>query len=220
MKKLIGNGVWILVLGGIFASVPFMPKILGTVLHPEVPTAVVISGSMWPVLRRGDMVLIREIAEEDIKIGTVLIFNHNDGITIHRVIKLFGDTIVTRGDANTSDDDPITYADVVGENPVWLGRPAVIPLIGRLALMMGPSQVAVTQDGAPAPGPPSFLAPIAAYAKSPLGIAFLVLIPGLLLATAFFGKASAKIQGGRKLSKRQQRHLERLRKRWPKARLA
>lgn len=197
-----------------------MPKILGTVLHPEVPTAVVISGSMWPVMKRGDMVLISEIAEEDINIGTVLIFRHDAGITIHRVIRMFGDTIVTQGDANTAEDAPITYEDVVGENPVWLGRPAVIPLIGRLALMMGPSQVAVTQDGAPAPEPPGFLGPIAAYAKSPLGILFLVLVPGLLLATALFGHASAKMKGGRKLSKRQQRRLKRLRQRWPRARLA
>ncbi len=214
-----GNALWVLPFMGALAGVGLLPLILGTVLHPEIPTAVVISRSMWPALNRGDVVFIKETTREEIEVGTVLIFRRNNGITIHRVIRLDGDTIVTKGDANTREDDPITFDDVVGVNPVWFGRPAMIPYVGRLALAAGP-QVAVTQDGEPAPGPPDFSQGILNYAKSPLGLVFMVLVPGILLATAFFRGGSYRTRGGRKLSRMHQRRLERLRKRWPKARLA
>lgn len=210
--------MWFLPLVGIVSGIYLFPRLLTMVMGTDTPTAVVISRSMWPVLNRGDVVFIKKATPEEIKIGTILIFHHNDGIAIHRVVRLSGDTIVTKGDANRSEDTPITFDDVVGRNPIWFGRPAKIPLVGQLALSMGP-QVEVTQNGEPAPGPPTFVQILTAYAKSPLGLAFMVVLPVILLASALFGEASSRLRGGRRLSPMHKRRRERVRKRWPRARL-
>ncbi len=219
MRRLIGASLWLLPLVGIIGGVYFLPRMLASALGTDTPTAVVISRSMWPVLDRGDLVIIKETSLEEIEVGTILVFRHGTGISIHRVVRLQGDTIVTKGDANNVEDNPITFDDVVGRNPIWFGRPAKVPMVGQLALLMDP-QVEVSQEGEPAPGPPGFTQALTTYAKSPVGLVFMVLTPLLLLATALFGEASARVRGGRRLSRMHKRRLERLRKRWPRARLA
>ena len=216
MRGLVNLVFWLLPLAGIIGGVSYLPRFLTSMLDSEVPTAVVISRSMWPVLDRGDLILIKGATREEIEVGTILIFRHGAGITIHRVIRLDGDTIVTKGDANNKEDEPITFDDVVGRSPIWFGRPAKIPLVGQIALMMGP-QVAVTQDGEEAPKPPGVLQALTIYAKSPVGLAIMLLVPIVMLATALFGQVSSRVRGGRL---ERLRRLERIRKRWPRARLA
>ncbi|MBI4328845.1 MAG: signal peptidase I [Chloroflexi bacterium] len=220
MRKTLNAFFWLLPLVGMVGGAYFVPQLLKGVLDSDTPTAVVISRSMWPALNRGDLVLIQGTTREEIQVGTILVFHHNNGISIHRVIRMDGDTIVTKGDANNTEDPPITFADVVGRNPVWFGGPAKLPLVGQLALLMGPAEVAVSQNGERAPGPPSFVNLLVSYTKSPLGLGIMVLIPVLLLSTVLFGEASTRMRGGRRLSRLHQRRLERLRRRWPHARLA
>lgn len=220
MRKILNALVWLLPIAGVVGGAYFLPQFLKGYLGTDTPTAVVISRSMWPVLNRGDIIFVKATTREEIHVGSIIIFRHSNGIAIHRVIRLSGDTIVTKGDANTEEDPPITFADVVGRNPVWFGGPGKIPLVGRLALLMGPAEVAVSQNGEPAPGPPSFVQFLVSYAKSPVGLAIMVVVPILMLSTVLFGEASTRLRGGRRLSRLHRQRLARLRKRWPRARLA
>ena len=220
MRGLLNALFWLLPLVGIVGGTYFAPRLLKAAFDSDTPTAVVISRSMWPVLNRGDIVLVKGTTREEIRVGSIIIFRHSNGIAIHRVVRMTGNTIVTKGDANTDEDSPITFADVVGRNPVWFGGPAKIPLAGQLALLMGPAEVKVSQNGEASPGTPSFLQFLVSYAKSPLGLAMMALTPILLLSTLLFGQASSRLRKGHRLGRLHRRRLERLHKRWPHARLA
>lgn len=78
------------------------------------------SGSMEPVLSRGDMILVKRLADyRDVNEGEVLVFQHSGVIVVHRVINktMVGEKYVfeTKGDANGEMDSwLIAQDDVVG----------------------------------------------------------------------------------------------------------
>lgn len=78
------------------------------------------SGSMEPVLSRGDMILVKRLADyRDVNEGEVLVFQHSGVIVVHRVINktMVGEEYVfeTKGDANGEMDSwLISQDDVVG----------------------------------------------------------------------------------------------------------
>ena len=133
MKALLS---WLLATVGLVAGIYFVPQLLTLALHSETPAAVVVSRSMWPVLNRGDIIFIKGTSKEEVQVGTILIFKHGNGIAIHRVIRLRGDTIVTKGDANSKEDKPIIFEEVVGRLPNWWGREGKIPWVGNLVKMV------------------------------------------------------------------------------------
>lgn len=73
----------------------------------------VITGSMEDTIKIDDIVIVKltdEVNEDDIityRVG-------NDFVT-HRVVKIKDEKIITKGDANNSEDDPITKTDIVGK---------------------------------------------------------------------------------------------------------
>ncbi len=76
--------------------------------------SVVLSGSMDPELKVNDLIFVRKT--DEIKVGQVVVFQTKTGVlTVHRIVKIEGDTVTTKGDANTSEDPPITKADIKGE---------------------------------------------------------------------------------------------------------
>ena len=93
-----------------------------------VGAAVVLSGSMEPTLQIGDLVIVREGA--DYGVGRIVVFQSEGSLVVHRVVEMDGDTIVTRGDANNADDQPISTADVKG---VMAAR---IPKVGSVLLRL------------------------------------------------------------------------------------
>ncbi|MCD8363981.1 MAG: signal peptidase I [Lachnospiraceae bacterium] len=86
--------------------------------------AVVLSGSMEPVLSVDDLVLIRET--QDIQIGDIIVFQSGSELIIHRVVAIDGTAVQTKGDANNTADSPITLSDVKGK---LVGS---IPLAGKI----------------------------------------------------------------------------------------
>lgn len=73
----------------------------------------VITGSMSETIEIKDIVILKitkDVNENDI----VTYKNGNDFIT-HRIIKKEGNQIITKGDANDSEDKPITTDDIVGK---------------------------------------------------------------------------------------------------------
>ena len=86
---------------------------------------VIVSGSMEPIIKVRDAVIIRRVDKEDIKVGDVVTYRALDetyyGILItHRVVDIKeenGKTIyITKGDHNaTVDRSPITYEQITGK---------------------------------------------------------------------------------------------------------
>lgn len=117
----------------IFVGIVFViPKVLSLVFNTPLPMAAISSNSMWPVLEEGDLVFVKSIEPEDIKIGDVVIYTTEDGFIIHRVVKLRDKTLVTKGDANVNSDTPVEYDKVIGKT-VNIGKnPFSIPYLGNI----------------------------------------------------------------------------------------
>ena len=95
----------------------------------------VISNSMKPGFKRGDLVIYKSIDKKDkIKEKNVIVFNKNNQMTIHRVYQIVikNDKIyyITKGDNNGSvDSGSITKKEVLGKkvlNIPFIGYPSVI----------------------------------------------------------------------------------------------
>jgi signal peptidase I len=132
-----------IVVAGVLAlavAVVVAPKVLGAV------PLTVLSGSMEPGLSPGDVVVVRPVAAEDIRVGDVVTFqpvSDDPSLVTHRVVGLgvsgTGEsTFTTRGDANGADDEPVV-ADQV------MGRVAYsVPLVGHVTnASWGPTTVTV-----------------------------------------------------------------------------
>lgn len=105
--------VWVLVPTGILGLRPML----------------VTSGSMSPLIRTGDVVLVGDHDAADLAPGTVVTFHDasRDGRLVTHRIDAVGDdgTYTTRGDANAAPDArPVRPADIVG-----VGR-LLVPMIG------------------------------------------------------------------------------------------
>lgn len=88
--------------------------------------ATVESNSMVPALRRGDLLVVRELADDAaLAVGDVVVYEDADvGFVVHRVVSLDGDLVTTQGDANNAADAPFDRSLVVGRVA------AVFPTLG------------------------------------------------------------------------------------------
>lgn len=95
--------------------------------------AVVVSGSMEPNIHVNDMIIYQKHDQADYRINNVIVYERQNEdeaepiLITHRIKSIDGDTLITRGDANSLDDQPITFSRVVGRL-VWR-----IPKVGALA---------------------------------------------------------------------------------------
>ena len=76
---------------------------------------VIISGSMEPILKVGGILYYKEIDKNDYKINDIVVFKSTKYLISHRIVEITNDGFITKGDANTSKDDPITKNDIVGK---------------------------------------------------------------------------------------------------------
>lgn len=88
----------------------------------------VLTGSMTPTYDPGDLIYVKSVPVEEIKVGDPLTFilNENLDIATHRVVDI--DTehqrFYTKGDANSTVDDPVHFKNVIGVPQFrirWLG---------------------------------------------------------------------------------------------------
>lgn len=128
---------WVLYLAILVGLIYGTPVALSYILKSEYPMAAITSSSMWPVLKKGDMVFIKGIGDKgEIMVGDIVVYQNALGFTIHRVEKLNEDTLVTKGDANNTSDSPVQYEDVIGKT-VHLGeKPLRIPLLGNVSILL------------------------------------------------------------------------------------
>ncbi|XP_015933360.1 uncharacterized protein LOC107459646 isoform X1 [Arachis duranensis] len=111
-------------LGMIVGSALIIWKALVCMSGTESPVVVVLSGSMEPAFKRGD-ILFLYMSKDPIRAGDILVFNVDgrDIPIVHRVIQVHerqdsGEVdILTKGDSN-EDDDRVLYA----QGQLWLQR--------------------------------------------------------------------------------------------------
>ena len=199
-------------MGGVVAAIYYIPQVLTRTLNSEEPTLTVMSHSMYPALNRGDLILVKGTTPEEIEVGTVVVFRHAEGLAVHRVIKIRGETITTRGDANPEADNPITFDDIVGRVPTVGDSLVKIPLIGRIALITEPEPSDTQAET-------SLLKQIGRYVWNPLGFSLLVLLPAVLFLSSITSDVMTAFSPSRRRKQLHKKRLERLKKRWPHARL-
>jgi signal peptidase I len=136
---LIGTLKFILYVAFVIAAIYFTPKLLSKWLHTPYPLATITSGSMWPVLKENDLILMQGVSGKDVQVGQIIIFKNAGGFTIHRLIrKEDNGMLVTKGDANDVEDKPISENDIIGRIVYFAGRPFRIPYLGFISRSIGP----------------------------------------------------------------------------------
>ncbi len=80
--------------------------------------------SMNPTLREGDLLEVKAYGYESICIGDVILFKRESGIIVHRVVNVYENGLVTRGDNNIEKDPGLLNSkDVVGRViAFWRGK--------------------------------------------------------------------------------------------------
>ena len=73
----------------------------------------VVTGSMDPIIKIDDIVIVK--LTNDVKEDDIITYKSNDNFITHRIIKKNDDEIITKGDANNTEDAPILQDDVVGK---------------------------------------------------------------------------------------------------------
>lgn len=71
------------------------------------------TGSMEPEISAGDWIIVK--SEKDYELKDVVTFEIDGEFVTHRIINKYGDTFVTRGDANNAKDSPISKEQIVGK---------------------------------------------------------------------------------------------------------
>lgn len=106
-------------------------------LFPIKPVAL-LSNSMKPYIKRGDIVLVKKIKQEKIKdicVGDIIEYSIENKVIIHRVVNIIegsGEqrTFITKGDSNDAPDaNPVEESQVLGvaKNYIpYIGYPSVI----------------------------------------------------------------------------------------------
>ena len=87
--------------------------ILGALLFLG-PARIIVTDSMAPALREGDLVFLQPI-KDMISPGMVVAYDLQDKLITHRVVEVVGDMLVTKGD-NNQEVDPwrVPFTSVVG----------------------------------------------------------------------------------------------------------
>lgn len=134
LRNLIG---WVLYVAALIGLIYGIPKVMSFALGTPYPMASITSGSMWPVLKKGDLVLIKGVKDkEDIKVGDIVVYRNLKGFTIHRVAEINGDEVRTKGDANSVYDTPIKFEEIVGRTLSFNGKPIKVPLLGNVSILI------------------------------------------------------------------------------------
>ena len=78
---------------------------------------VVATGSMTGYIEVNDIIFVKlESNIDKYKIDDVITFKTDEGdIITHRIVSKSGNTIITQGDANNIQDDPITSKNLIGK---------------------------------------------------------------------------------------------------------
>ena len=92
----------------VFICSYFLLRLLGYAEIYKVET-----GSMEDNIHAGDYILI--FKKNNYKVGDVVTFKKDDYFITHRIIKKDGNKVITKGDANNTEDDEISTDNIIGK---------------------------------------------------------------------------------------------------------
>ena len=101
--------------------------------------SVIASGSMTPTLNPGDIAIVISVPPQTIETGDIIQYYTAETMVIHRVIDTYkaGGTrwFITKGDANTQPDEPVSQNQVMGKSVF------IIPQLGWVSVILKESAV-------------------------------------------------------------------------------
>lgn len=135
VRKVLGT---LLYVAFVVALVVGTPKALSWYLKSDTPMAAITSDSMWPALKRGDLVFIEGVRLEQLEVGDVVVYANARGFTIHRITQIDQEQgmLTTKGDANNVSDAPVKVSEVIGRAVEWGGTPIRIPKLGLISILV------------------------------------------------------------------------------------
>jgi signal peptidase I len=71
--------------------------------------------SMHPVIRDGDYVQVVPYTTTELRRGDVVLASTGRGLTAHRIVRIEGRQVITRGDNSLRADPPVESANVLGK---------------------------------------------------------------------------------------------------------
>ena len=94
---------------------------------------VVLSGSMEPTLKVGDIIYYSKIEETKLKASDIIVFRYNDSYISHRIYSISNGLYETKGDANKIvDARKINYSNIEGKV-----ASVTIPYVGYYVKFVG-----------------------------------------------------------------------------------
>lgn len=75
----------------------------------------VTGASMMPAVWPGDVLHIRRSALAELQPRQILLYRCDRRLIAHRIVRIDGDRLITRGDALQCEDPPVREADIVGQ---------------------------------------------------------------------------------------------------------
>lgn len=73
----------------------------------------VSSGSMKPALDVNDLIIIKR--EKEYEKGDIITYRSENVYITHRIVSVYDETVITKGDANNTEDEPVSKKDIVGK---------------------------------------------------------------------------------------------------------
>lgn len=73
----------------------------------------IATGSMEPTLNVYDFILVKK--DDNLKVNDIITYKEDDNFITHRIISINGNNLITKGDANNSEDKIINRNIVVGK---------------------------------------------------------------------------------------------------------
>jgi len=72
--------------------------------------------SMSPFIREGDYITLSPLKEGSVGFGNVVAYSRKDVETmvVHRIVHIMRNLIITKGDSNPDNDDPVTRENIFG----------------------------------------------------------------------------------------------------------
>ena len=96
----------------------------------------VITGSMANTIQINDVVIVK--ITDDIKENDIITYKSDNNFITHRVVKINKSNIITQGDANNTEDEPIKMKDVLGKVVV------IIPVCILMKVFSSPEVIGAT----------------------------------------------------------------------------
>ena len=108
-----------------------------------IKTYTIISGSMEPEINIGDIVVVKEVKEEQLQVGDVISFRQGQSVVTHRIIQIEktenGALFTTKGDNNNVEDKTKISIDMIEGKTIcrilYLGKISRL-LQGKVAIIV------------------------------------------------------------------------------------